>query len=478
MVMVGKSLKQIQQELLQDSNTCEQMVQSYLANIENLKHLNAFVEVYADEAIQAAKALDIKIKQNPTALGQLFGCFISVKDLIVQKDHKVSAGSKILEGFVSQFDATCIAALLAEDAIIIGRTNCDEFGMGSANTNSYYGPVKNGADMDRVSGGSSGGAAVSVQMDMCLAAIGTDTGGSVRQPASMCGVYGFKPSYGMVSRYGLVAYASSFDQAGIIAKNIDDIIKIMEVISILDEYDATMMTQDLFPSQNKALPETIKIAYFTETIENEALDPVIKAATKKELENLKNSGAIVEAVSFDLLEALVPCYYILTTAEASSNLSRYDGVRYGYRSPDAKTLSDMYVKSRTEGFGTEVKKRIMLGTYVLSEAYYDAYFTKAQQVRRLICERMDAIFAEYDFIIMPTTPKVAWPIHESAKDPLESYMADIYTVLANLAGIPAISVPIDNNNEKMPFGIQVMGNRKDEKKLLKFAERLQAKTYI
>ena len=332
--------------------------------------------------------------------------------------------------------------------------------------------------MDRVSGGSSGGAAVSVQMDMCLAAIGTDTGGSVRQPASMCGVYGFKPSYGMVSRYGLVAYASSFDQAGIIAKNIDDITKIMEVISILDEYDATMMTQDLFPSQNNVLPETIKIAYFIETIENDALDPEIKAATKKELENLKNSGAIVEAVSFDLLEALVPCYYILTTAEASSNLSRYDGVRYGYRSPDAKTLSDMYVKSRTEGFGTEVKKRIMLGTYVLSEAYYDAYFTKAQQVRRLICERMDAIFAEYDFIIMPTTPKVAWPIHESAKDPLESYMADIYTVLANLAGIPAISVPIDNNNEKMPFGIQVMGNRKDEKKLLKFAERLQAKTYI
>ena len=454
------------------------MVHSYLANIENLKQLNAFVEVYADEAIQAAKALDIKIKQNPTALGRLFGCFISVKDLIVQKGHKVTAGSKILEGFVSQFDATCIAALLAEDAIIIGRTNCDEFGMGSANTNSYYGPVKNGANMDRVSGGSSGGAAVSVQMDMCLAAIGTDTGGSVRQPASMCGVYGFKPSYGMVSRYGLVAYASSFDQAGIIAKNIDDIIKIMEVISILDEYDATMMTQDLFPSQNKALPESIKIAYFIETIENEALDPEIKAATKKELENLKNSGAIVEAVSFDLLEALVPCYYILTTAEASSNLSRYDGVRYGYRSPDAKTLSDMYVKSRTEGFGTEVKKRIMLGTYVLSEAYYDAYFTKAQQVRRLICERMDAIFAEYDFIIMPTTPKVAWPIHESAKDPLESYMADIYTVLANLAGIPAISVPIDNNNEKMPFGIQVMGNRKDEKKLLKFAERLQAKTYI
>ena len=454
------------------------MVHSYLANIENLKHLNAFVEVYADEAIQAAKALDIKIKQNPTALGRLFGCFISVKDLIVQKDHKVSAGSKILEGFVSQFDATCIAALLAEDAIIIGCTNCDEFGMGSANTNSYYGPVKNGANMDRVSGGSSGGAAVSVQMDMCLAAIGTDTGGSVRQPASMCGVYGFKPSYGMVSRYGLVAYASSFDQAGIIAKNIDDITKIMEVISIADEYDATMMTQDLFPSQNKALPESIKIAYFIETIENDALDPVIKAATKKELENLKNSGAIVEAVSFDLLEALVPCYYILTTAEASSNLSRYDGVRYGYRSPDAKTLSDMYVKSRTEGFGTEVKKRIMLGTYVLSEAYYDAYFTKAQQVRRLICERMDAIFAEYDFIIMPTTPKVAWPIHESAKDPLESYMADIYTVLANLAGIPAISVPIDNNNEKMPFGIQVMGNRKDEKKLLKFAERLQAKTYI
>ncbi|MBK8624969.1 MAG: Asp-tRNA(Asn)/Glu-tRNA(Gln) amidotransferase subunit GatA [Saprospiraceae bacterium] len=468
--MEGKSLKQLQQELLQGSITCEQVVQYYLANIEKIKHLNAYVEVYADEAIISAKTLDSKIIQEPEKLGKLFGCIVSVKDLIVHKDHNVSAGSKILEGFVSQFDATCISALLAEDAIIIGRTNCDEFGMGSANTNSYFGPVKNGLNPERISGGSSGGAAVAVQMDTCLVAIGTDTGGSVRQPASMCGVYGYKPTYGLVSRYGLVAYASSFDQAGLLAKNLEDIACIMEVISVADEYDATMMSQNLFADQNAEIPQNIKIAYFTETIENDTLDLEIKAQTLHILQDLNDKGATIEAVNFDLLEALVPCYYILTTAEASSNLSRYDGVRYGYRSPNASTLNDMYVMSRTEGFGTEVKKRIMLGSFVLSEAYYDTYFTKAQQVRQMICDRLDVLFEKYDFLVMPTTPKVAWPINEKSENPLESYMADIYTVLANLAGIPAISVPLGNNTENMPFGIQVMGKRKRDKKTLEMAK--------
>lgn len=472
--MDGKSLIQLQQDLLQGSINCEQLVQYYLTNIENSKHLNAYIEVYAEEAGNAAKALDVKIKNQTEQLGKLFGCVISVKDLIVHKDHKVSAGSKILESFVSQFNATCIEALLAEDAIIIGRTNCDEFGMGSANTNSYYGPVKNGANAEKVSGGSSGGAAVSVQMNTCLVAIGTDTGGSVRQPASMCGVYGFKPTYGLVSRYGLVAYASSFDQAGLLAKNVEDITSVMEVISVADEYDATMMPKDLFAEQNAEISQHIKIAYFTETIENDALDVEIKNATLNLFKNLSNNGVTIDAVSFDLLDTLVPCYYILTTAEASSNLSRYDGVRYGYRSPNATSLNDMYVMSRTEGFGSEVKKRIMLGSFVLSEAYYDAYFTKAQQVRKMICDRMETLFSQYDFLVMPTSPKVAWPINEKSDNPLEAYMADIYTVLANLAGIPSISVPIGNNKDDMPFGIQIMSKRKDDRKVLNMAKILKS----
>jgi aspartyl-tRNA(Asn)/glutamyl-tRNA(Gln) amidotransferase subunit A len=468
--MKENSLTLIQTSLLNGALNCEDIVRFYLANIENSKNLNAYVEVYAEEAINSAITLDSKIKQQPEKLGKLFGCVVSVKDLIVQKDHKVSAGSKILEEFVSQFDATCISALLAEDAIIIGRTNCDEFGMGSANTNSYFGPVKNGLDDTRVSGGSSGGAAVSVQMDTCLIAVGTDTGGSVRQPAAMCGVLGFKPTYGLVSRYGLVAYASSFDQTGILGKNIDDIEKIMEVVSIKDDFDATMYQTGLYKVQNEWLPDKLRIAYFEEAFENEALDPEIKDITIKLLEKLEGKGTVVDKVNFDLLEALVPCYYILTTAEASSNLSRYDGVRFGYRSSKAKTLNEMYVLSRTEGFGPEVKKRIMLGSFVLSEAYYDAYFTKAQRVRKMVCDRLDQLFLKYDFLVMPTSPKVAWPLLEKPENPLESYMADIYTVLANLAGLPSISIPIGNNIDKMPFGIQVMGNKKEDKRVLKMAE--------
>ncbi len=467
-MMNKKSLAQIQEELLQGSINCEQLVRHYLHNISVSDHLNAYVEVYEEEALKAAIKLDDKINKAEK-LGKLFGCVVSVKDLIVQKDKKVSAASKILDGFVSQFDATCIAAILAEDAIVIGRTNCDEFGMGSANVNSYFGPVKNGLNNGRVSGGSSGGAAVSVQMDTCLVAIGTDTGGSVRQPASMCGIYGFKPTYGLVSRFGLVAYASSFDQAGLLAKNVEDISKVMEVISVQDEYDATMMTSKLYGDQSDELPQNLKIAYFKEAIDSKALDTNIKEKTLDLIEKYKEKGAKVDAVSFDLLDALVPCYYILTTAEASSNLSRYDGVRYGYRSPNASSLNDMYIMTRTEGFGPEVKKRIMLGSFVLSEAYYDAYFTKAQQVRKMISERLNELFDQYDILIMPTSPKVAWPIDARSDDPLESYMADIYTVLANLAGIPSISVPLGNNSDGLPFGIQIMSKKNHDKKILKIA---------
>jgi len=466
-------LKEIQKALLSGKTTTEELVNVYLSNIEYTRHLNAYVEVYNIEALERAKDLDQKIKNHPESLGKLFGCIISVKDLIVVKNHKVNAGSKILDGFESQFNATAVESVLSEDSIIIGRTNCDEFGMGSANVNSFFGPVHNAADPNRISGGSSGGAAVSVQTDTCLIALGTDTGGSVRQPASMCGVYGFKPGYGMVSRYGLIAYASSFDQLGIIAKNVEDIETVMSIVSVSDDYDATMFQSGLYneqKSQNQPDLNKLKIAYIVDAFENDALDSEIKVIGYQFLSDLKSKAVSVEAISFPLLEYVVPCYYILTTAEASSNLSRYDGVRYGYRSVSASSPEDLYVHSRTEGFGKEVKKRIMLGSFVLSEAYYDAYFTKAQQVRRMIKDQMDTFFDQFDLIVIPSSPKVAWHIHSKPTDPLEIYMADIYTVLANLAGIPAISIPLGNNTEKMPFGIQVLSRIKEEGKLLNFCK--------
>lgn len=464
------TLAQIQAQLLSNTLTCVELVTYYLEQIEKNKHLNAFVEIYDKEALQRAATLDQRIQKNPKQLGKLFGCVVSHKDMIVLKDHQVSASSQILNGFVSQFDASCLGALLAEDAIIIGRTNCDEFGMGSSNTNSFFGPVHNGAKHGYVSGGSSGGAAVSVQTDCCLLALGTDTGGSVRQPASLCGVLGFKPTYGLVSRYGLVAYASSFDQVGILARHISDLEIIMNTISESDDYDATMLDQK-YEAQEGELPEQLKIAFLGEALENAALDSEIKDSIYGQFEIFRSQGISVEKVSFELLDTLVPCYYILTTAEASSNLSRYDGVRFGYRSKDSSNLNEMYVNSRTEGFGSEVKKRILLGSYVLSEAYYDAYFTKAQQVRALICSQLNNLFERYDFIMMPTSPKVAWPMEYKSSDPVEAYMADIYTVLANLAGLPAINVPLGNNSENLPFGIQVLAKRKVDKKLLKFVQR-------
>jgi len=465
------SLKDIQKALLSGEITTEQLVIFYLRNIETSNDLNAYIEVYSNEALSKAKELDQKIKHHPDTLGKLFGCVISVKDLIVYKNHKVNAGSGILEGFESQFSATAIEAVLLADAIIIGRTNCDEFGMGSANSNSHFGPVKNALNPMKISGGSSGGAAVSVQTNTCLVALGTDTGGSVRQPASMCGVYGFKPGYGMVSRYGLIAYASSFDQLGILANNADDIDAVMSIVSVTDDFDATMYKTGLYHEQislqNQTL-STLKIAYISDAFENDALDPEIKASGYAFLDTLKSKGVAIESINFKLLDYVVPCYYILTTAEASSNLSRYDGVRYGYRSENAATPEELYVHSRSEGFGKEVKKRIMLGSFVLSEAYYDAYFTKAQQVRRLIKDQMDAFFDQYDFIVMPSSPRAAWYIYDKPSDPLEIYMADIYTVLANLAGIPAISIPLGNNTDKMPFGIQVLSRVHNDRKLLNF----------
>ena len=428
--MNPKSLKDIQAGLKNKDFTVEELVQNYLNAINQSLALNIYIEVYTDEALQSATELDVKIKQGGK-LGSLYGCVVSIKDIIVHKDHQATAASKILEGYTSPFNATAIQKLLDEDAIIIGRTNCDEFGMGSANENSIYGPTKNGADPKRTPGGSSGGSAVSVQMNTCLVALGSDTGGSVRQPASFCGVYGLKPSYGRISRYGLIAYASSFDQIGILAHNPDDIGIILEKISGKDKMDATSSSEPVKRYNAQEIITNPTIAYFPQMINHPKLGEETRQAILKKINEIKKQGWIIKEFDFAYLDFLVPTYYVLTTAEASANLSRFDGVRYGYRSPNSETLEEMYVNSRTEGFGKEVKRRIMLGTYVLSEGYFDAYFTKAQKVRRLIKEEMDKILEQVDFIILPTSTaytksdRINNPLHELSVDPCSNRMRAI-----------------------------------------------------
>lgn len=468
------SIDQYHAALHSGKTTCMEVVRHYLGRIEVSRHLNAIIETYGKEALERATMLDEKRTSSAKA-GKLHGVIIALKDVICYKDHRLTASSAILGDFISLFSATAVQRLLNEEAIIIGNCNCDEFAMGSTNENSYYGKVLNALDETRVPGGSSGGSAVAVQAGLCMASLGSDTGGSVRQPADFCGIYGFKPSYGTVSRHGLIAYASSFDQIGVFANSASDIMKILEVIAGPDEYDSTVSQREIF---NKELPvkdkPVYRFAYFKETLEHPSLDPEIATSIKKYFDHLREKGHNVEEVSFEYLDYIVPAYYILTTAEASSNLSRYDGVRYGYRSKNQTwDLTEFYKCNRSEGFGTEVKRRIMLGTFVLSAGYYEAYYTRAQQVRRLLVERTDLVFSKFDFILMPTSPSVAFRIGEKAGDPVAMYLADIYTVFANLTGIPAISIPLFRHSSGMPFGMQVLAKRFDELSLLRLAERLK-----
>ena len=459
------SLTEIQGKITQKQLKLQDLLSYYFEQIEKNKHLNAFNEVFFDSATLQANAVQKKM-ENGTA-GKLAGMIIGLKDNICYQDHQVSASSKMLEGFIAPYSSTVVKRLLQEDAIIISRLNCDEFAMGGSNETSYFGPVKNAVDEERVSGGSSGGSAVAVQADLCLAALGTDTGGSVRQPAAFCGCIGFKPTYGRISRYGVIAYASSFDQVGTLTASISDAALLMEVLAGADDEDSTVSTLPV-PQYTKFITQggKKKIAVLEETINNKALDPEIKAAILAAIEKLKSQGHTVEYVSFDLLDYLVPAYYVLTTAEASSNLSRYDGVHYGYRNKEAKNLTDLYKRSRAEGFGEEVKRRILLGTFVLSAGYYDAYYQKAQQVRRLIREKIEALLQNYDMLISPVTPTPAFKMGENMQDPLVMYMADIYTVLASLAGIPAVALPLGNNAAGLPLSMQFMTKHFNEQELL------------
>lgn len=466
-----QNLQQVQNALRAGETSCVQLVQEYINRCNQNAHLNAFLEVFETDALAKAGETDAKLKSKQT-LGKLFGLVIAVKDVFCIKNKKVTASSHILENFTSLYNATVIERLLQEDAIIIGRTNCDEFAMGSSNENSYFGPVKNFLDETKVPGGSSGGSAVAVQAGMCMAALGTDTGGSIRQPASFTGTFGFKPTYGRVSRYGMIAYASSFDQCGTFTTNAFDAAAILEVVAGQDAYDSTT-SEVAVPGYPAKLECTrkLKIAYYPQALQNEKVDSEIRNNISALIKKLQDDGHTVEPVDFNFLDYLVPTYYVLTTAEASSNLSRFSGINYGYRTEEAGTLEEVLRKSRSEGFGKEVKRRIMLGTFVLSAGYYDAYYTHAQKVRRKIKDETDNILKTYDCILLPTTPTTAFGLNEIV-DPIEMYLADIFTVQANITGLPAVSVPLFRHSNGLPFGVQIMGKRFAEDTLLSVTDML------
>ncbi len=466
------SIEQYHAQLSAGTVTCVQAVQHYIQAINKNNSLNAFLEVFGDDAIERASELDnIPVAERK---GKLFGVVMGIKDLLCYKGHQTTASSKILSGYISLYSGTAIERLLAEDAIIIGRQNCDEFGMGSTNENSAYGPVLNSVDTSMVPGGSSGGSAVAVKAGLCMASLGSDTGGSVRLPADFCGTIGFKPSYGRVSRHGLIAYASSFDQIGILANTPNDVAIILEVIAGADNYDSTVSS---LPIENYSSPKDtgkkFRIAYFPEWICHPSIDPEIQSSLQNLLIRLTEAGHYIAPVSFTLTDYIVPTYYILTTAEASSNLARFDGVRYGLREKeDVSDLKEFYKQNRSKGFGEEVKRRIMLGTFVLSAGYYDAYFTKAQQVRRLLQNQTEEIFQDFDLLLAPNSPTTAYKAEQKNEDPLAMYMGDIFTVFANLTGIPSISLPVFKHSSNLPFGIQAMSNRFNEVHLLCFSHQL------
>jgi len=463
-----RSFKNLQNELFSSNFSCEELVDFYLKKI-NQSNNNSFVETFNDSALSQARVIDreLSVKKHR----KLSGLIVAIKDNICYEGHAVTASSSILKGFKSVYSATVVSRLIEHGAIIIGRLNCDEFAMGSSNEKSTYGPVKNPFDNNKVPGGSSGGSAAAVSEGLCLVSLGSDTGGSIRQPAAFCGVIGLKPTYSRVSRYGLIAYASSFDQIGPIANNIEDIALVLEVISGKDKNDSTSSSLEV-PNFNKVNSKQLnkKIAYLSECINHPGLDHEIRQNFLLKIDELKHQGFEVEPISFPLLDYLVATYYVLSTAEASSNLARFDGINYANRTPNAKNLNDAYVLSRNAGFGEEVKRRIMLGTFVLSSGYHDAYFTKAQKIRRKIRNTIEEIFKTYDYVLTPTTPHVAFDIGDKNTDPTQMYLEDIFTVLANLSGNPAISMPMNNHSSGLPYGFQIMGRNFDEEGILSFSK--------
>ena len=433
------------------------------------KEYNCYITFDKDAFLNEAMRVQAGIEDG-SITGALAGVPVAVKDNICTDGVRTTAASKILENFIPAYSAETVTRLRDAGAVIIGKTNMDEFAMGSTSETSAYGITRNPHNTDHVPGGSSGGSAAAVAASECYFALGSDTGGSIRQPASYCGVVGMKPTYGSVSRYGLIAYASSLDQIGPICKDVTDCATVMEILTSYDEKDSTSVRREdvkfteALVADVKGMKVGVPKNYF-----GEGLDPEVKVAVLNAIEVLKAQGAVVEEFDLDLADYAVPAYYTIATAEASSNLARYDGVKYGYRTPDYSGLHDMYKKTRTEGFGGEVKRRIMLGSYVLSAGYYDAYYIKAMKVRALIKKTFDEAFKKYDVIIGPVAPQTAPQVGESLKDPMKMYLSDIYTIPANLAGLPAISVPCGKDSHGLPIGMQIMGDCFMEKNIIRAA---------
>ncbi len=435
--------------------------------------INSYLALARERAMAQATKIDA-MAQRGEGLPPLAGVPVGIKDVLVMRGTPATAGSKILKGYLPPYDATAVTRLEAAGAVLLGKLNCDEFAMGSSNENSAYGPVRNPRALDRVPGGSSGGSAAAVAADFAVATLGTDTGGSIRQPAAFCGVVGVLPTYGRVSRYGLIAFASSLDRVGPFTKNVKDAATMLEVLAGHDAMDATSSdrpAEDYVAGLEQPV-EGLRVGVPSEYF-GEGLDPEIRAAIEKVLDGLKTAGCVVRPVSLPHTKYAIPTYYVIATAEASSNLSRFDGVRFGLRDAEAKTLADMYRKTRDKGFGTEVKRRILLGTYALSAGYYDAYYKKAQQVRTLLTRDFLSAFNEVDVLVAPMTPTPAFKLGEKTDDPVKMYLEDIYSVAASLAGICGISVPCGETEGSLPIGVQIMGRHFDEKTMLRVAKAVE-----
>lgn len=474
------SICELHQQLVNKERSAVEIVQEALDRIDQLdSKLNSFLCVTADRALQQAQQVDAKIAAGEE-IGLLAGIPIGIKDNLCTQGITTTCASKILENFVPPYESTVTQKLAAAGAIMVGKTNLDEFAMGSSTENSAYQVTANPWDLQRVPGGSSGGSAAAVAADECVVALGSDTGGSIRQPASFCGIVGMKPTYGLVSRYGLVAYASSLDQIGPLARTVEDAAILLQAIAGYDAKDATSLNVQI-PDYVAALRPTlkpksrIKIGVIKETF-GEGLDPVVEKAVTTAVETLQELGAEIQVVSCPRFRYGLPTYYIIAPSEASANLARYDGVKYGFRSSDAENLIDMYCKTRAEGFGAEVKRRIMVGTYTLSAGYYDAYYLKAQKVRTLIKQDFERAFSQVEVLVCPTAPTTAFKAGEKTADPLSMYLSDLMTIPVNLAGLPAVSIPCGFDEQGLPIGMQLIGKVLGEARLFEVAHAYEQAT--
>jgi aspartyl-tRNA(Asn)/glutamyl-tRNA(Gln) amidotransferase subunit A len=468
--LVFEGISAYHEKLARGLSSVREEVLCCLERANSQRHLNAFLELYTDEALARAEMLDQEIQSG--RFRKLTGVVVGIKDNICYKGHKVTAASRILEGFVSLYSATVVERLLEHGAVILGRLNCDEFAMGSSNENSAYGPVLNPINPQRVPGGSSGGSAAAVAMGACHFSLGTDTGGSVRQPAAYCGLVGVKPTYGRISRHGIIAFASSFDQVGVLGHSVEDVALLTSCIAGSDDFDSTCTA---LPGENLAqMPQgkTYRIGYAPGWMNHSALDPALHKILQDFLQQCVADGHTLVPFEIEEINYTIPAYYILATAEASSNLSRYSGMHYGKRDAEADSLESTLKLSRSRGFGPEVQRRIMLGTFVLSEGYYEAYYAKAQKVRHLLKNRFQRIMSECDVFALPTTVGPAFELGAKSSDPLAMYLEDQFTVLANLVGLPAISIPLGSDSLGMPLALQFMGGAFDDARMFEIAKNL------